>query len=147
MITGPHDHLADTMLAKAQGMVSHDSKLCVGSCFPDKGIHAFLLQHSYENVCQFITINKLTYLDRDLITRYIAGGFRDPRELADFKPSQPLNQRNVGSGPAGTHETTPTPPRKFTRIKESLERVGRGRGGKRDGSGRDAGSQEIKEGV
>lgn len=77
------DDLTEDQLSKAQAMISSSDKARVGTSSADKGIHAFLIQHAYANVANFITANNLTYLDRELITGYIAGGFNDPRQRAD----------------------------------------------------------------
>lgn len=140
MIKGPHDELNEDQLCKAQGMVSTAVKACVHTISADRGIHAFLLQHAYQNVANFITINRLTYLERDLVTKYISNGFRDPREQPNFAPLGDTSRRSNGSRASGADETPAPSTNVRTVTKKSTRRSGGG--GRSDGREK---SQEVEE--
>jgi hypothetical protein len=137
-LKGPHDDLKD--LQKAQGLVSTDCKTRVGAMFPDRGIHAFLLQHAYQNVSDFIKANNLTYVERSLIVTYISSGFRDPRKCADSETSGNPGSGFNGAAASGRDRETPSHAIVSSSVKESVSGggLGRKRGGRKTKEGKES---------
>lgn len=104
ILAGPHDHLPDSQLSRAQAEISAGAKIAVDTCLTNRGSHAFLIQHAYQNVADFIARNSYTYLDRELILEYIRSGFRERADSGVVE--NPIKRTKRSATPRGDKKAT-----------------------------------------